>query len=261
MPTDFASTLIFIARLLIGGAFIFAGVRNATNVAALTGLMAGRGVPQARAVLVAGIVLQIVAGALLITGPWIALAAAGLIVFVVTATPIFHNFWDHQGLDRGNRINGIVSNVAWVGGLLLVIATAHNRQGATRSSTAAGDRLSAPSDSVRSSPHEETGMTTAAILMIAGRVIFGAFFLIAGVRNFLHFERTQGARHQLRLAVAGAAAGDRFCRAAAWRSLAHPWSVARCRRADADRLPHSRRPRSTTICSCSRARSVIRTSI
>lgn len=30
-------------------------------------------------------------------------------------------------------------------------------------------------------------MTTAAILMIAGRVIFGAFFLIAGVRNFLHF--------------------------------------------------------------------------
>ena len=30
-------------------------------------------------------------------------------------------------------------------------------------------------------------MTTAAILMIAGRVIFGAFFVIAGVRNFLHF--------------------------------------------------------------------------
>ena len=99
-------------------------MRNFTNAAALTSLMAGRGVPQARAVLFAGIVLQIVAGALLITGPWIAIAAAGLIVFVATATPIFHNFWDHQGLDRGNRINGIVSNVAWVGGLLLVIATA-----------------------------------------------------------------------------------------------------------------------------------------
>jgi putative oxidoreductase len=122
MPTDTSSTLIFIARLLIGGAFIFAGVRNFTNAAALTSLMAGRGVPQARAVLFAGIVLQVVAGALLITGPWIAIAAAGLIVFVVTATPIFHNVWDHQGLDRGNRINGIVSNVAWVGGLLLVIA-------------------------------------------------------------------------------------------------------------------------------------------
>jgi putative oxidoreductase len=31
-------------------------------------------------------------------------------------------------------------------------------------------------------------MTTPEILMIAGRVIFGAFFVIAGVRNFLHFD-------------------------------------------------------------------------
>ncbi len=30
-------------------------------------------------------------------------------------------------------------------------------------------------------------MTTAAILMSAGRVIFGAFFLIAGIRNLAHF--------------------------------------------------------------------------
>jgi putative oxidoreductase len=31
-------------------------------------------------------------------------------------------------------------------------------------------------------------MTAAAILMIAGRVIFGAFFVIAGLRNFAHFS-------------------------------------------------------------------------
>lgn len=36
-------------------------------------------------------------------------------------------------------------------------------------------------------------MTTAAILLILGRVIFGGFFLIAGIRNFLHFaERVEG---------------------------------------------------------------------
>ena len=35
-------------------------------------------------------------------------------------------------------------------------------------------------------------MTTVAVLVLVGRVIFGAFFLIAGVRNFLHFgERKQ----------------------------------------------------------------------
>jgi putative oxidoreductase len=31
-------------------------------------------------------------------------------------------------------------------------------------------------------------MTTAEILMIVGRAIFGAFFLIAGLRNFVHFS-------------------------------------------------------------------------
>ena len=37
-------------------------------------------------------------------------------------------------------------------------------------------------------------VATAVTLIIIGRVIFGAFFLIAGIRNFLHFsERTQGA--------------------------------------------------------------------
>jgi putative oxidoreductase len=30
-------------------------------------------------------------------------------------------------------------------------------------------------------------MATTALLMIIGRVIFGGFFLIAGIRNFLHF--------------------------------------------------------------------------
>ena len=30
-------------------------------------------------------------------------------------------------------------------------------------------------------------MTTTAFLIILGRVVFGAFFLVAGVRNFLHF--------------------------------------------------------------------------
>ena len=77
MPTDFASTLIFAARLLLGGAFVFAGLRNLTNASVLTGLMAARGVPQARLALLAGIVLQIVAGALVIAGLWTAIAAAG----------------------------------------------------------------------------------------------------------------------------------------------------------------------------------------
>ena len=86
--------------------------------------MAARGVRQARAALLAGSVLQVVCGAMLVIGIWTALAAVALIVFLVVATWMFHNFWDRQGPERAAGINGVVSNVALLGGFLLIIATA-----------------------------------------------------------------------------------------------------------------------------------------
>ncbi|MER9349395.1 MULTISPECIES: DoxX family protein [unclassified Mesorhizobium] len=122
MPADLPSTLLFFARLLLGGAFVFAGLRNIQNAAFLTQLMAARGVPQARLALWLGIVLQITAGVLVIAGFWTAVAAAVLLLFLIVATPMFHNFWDHQGPDRASRINGFVGNVALSGGFLTLIA-------------------------------------------------------------------------------------------------------------------------------------------
>ncbi|PWK72732.1 DoxX family protein [Aminobacter sp. AP02] len=116
------STLAFVGRLLLGGAFVFAGLRNIANATFLAGMMTTRGVPQARLVRWGGIVLQIVAGVMLVVGPWTAFAAAALIAFLLVATVMFNNFWDHQGPDRASRINGVVSNVALAGSFLLVIA-------------------------------------------------------------------------------------------------------------------------------------------
>lgn len=122
MPIDLPSTLLFLGRLLLGGAFVFAGLRNIQNAAFLTQLMAARGVPQARLALWAGVVLQIIAGVLVMAGFWIAIACAVLVVFLIVATPMFHNFWDHKGPDRASRINGFVGNVALGGGFLTLIA-------------------------------------------------------------------------------------------------------------------------------------------
>lgn len=116
------STLAFVGRLLLGGAFVFAGLRNIANTKLLSGMMTTRGVPQAQLFLWAGIVLQIGAGLMLIAGIWTAFAAVGLIAFLLVATVMFHNFWDHSGPDRASRINGVVSNVALAGSFLLVIA-------------------------------------------------------------------------------------------------------------------------------------------
>ncbi|WEX11300.1 DoxX family protein [Chelativorans sp. AA-79] len=122
MPGDSLPWVVILARILLGGAFAFAGLRNLTNLPVLTSILAGRGVPLPRVALLAGIAVQIVCGLLVITGVWTVAAAAGLILFLVLATYLFNNFWDHQGIERGNRINGVVSNVALVGAFLLVMA-------------------------------------------------------------------------------------------------------------------------------------------
>ncbi|MER8552818.1 DoxX family protein [Mesorhizobium sp. M0976] len=122
MFSSFDSEILFAARLLLGGAFVFAGLRNIQNAAFLTQLMTTRGVPQARLVLWLGIVLQTVTGALVIAGIWTAAAALCLVLFLIVATPMFHNFWDHQGPERASRINGFVGNVALTGGFLALIA-------------------------------------------------------------------------------------------------------------------------------------------
>ncbi|UVK36182.1 DoxX family protein [Mesorhizobium sp. AR10] len=121
MFSSFQNEIQFAARLLVGGAFVFAGLRNIQNAAFLTQLMAARGVPQARLMLWLGIVLQVVAGALVIAGVWTTLAAACLVLFLIVATPMFHNFWDHQGPERAARINGFVGNVALTGGFLALM--------------------------------------------------------------------------------------------------------------------------------------------
>lgn len=112
------------AHLLMGGAFVVAGVRNVRSRAFVAGLMAARGVPSASLVLWVGIVVQIVAGLALMAGFQIVWAASLLAAFLLAATPMFHNFWDYQGPERVARINGTIGNIALFGGFLSVIAQA-----------------------------------------------------------------------------------------------------------------------------------------
>ncbi|MAS13276.1 MAG: DoxX family protein [Nitratireductor sp.] len=111
-----------LGRLLLGGAFVFAGLRNLGSMSFLTGALSARGVPLASIVLITGIAIQCVAGLLLMIGLYSAFAALGLIVFLIVATLIFHNFWDYQGEERVAHLNGVITNTALAGSFLLVVA-------------------------------------------------------------------------------------------------------------------------------------------
>jgi putative oxidoreductase len=106
----------------MGGAFVVSGVRNFRNLDKLTGLMAGRGVPNARLVTTAGVALQTVSGLLVAIGvltPW---AALGEATFLLAATLIVHPYWAYPEDERFPHLNAFITNCALIGGFLLLFA-------------------------------------------------------------------------------------------------------------------------------------------
>ena len=119
MSFTLAHVLLVVGRLLLGGLYVFAGVRHFFLIPPLTQAIAARGVPFPRFVLLAGSAFQFVCGLLLIGGPWVPAAAFGLIVFTLIASVMLLNFWDMQGEARHNTINVWLQNLAIIGGLLI----------------------------------------------------------------------------------------------------------------------------------------------
>jgi len=122
MPTDVAAILLIVARLLVGGTFVITGLRNTRAFGALEPMMAGSAMPFPWLSLRVGVGLQIVCGLMLAVGLWPVWAAAGLILFVVTATLLFHNFWAFEGEARGQHLQAFLGNVMLTGGLLGLLA-------------------------------------------------------------------------------------------------------------------------------------------
>lgn len=122
MPTDLSSTLYALARLLLGGAFVVFAIRNTlVNVPRLTGIIENK-VPNARLVVLAGIVLQFIGGLLSAVGPWQALGGVLMIIFLVIATLLFHPMWKYSGADRAPHTVATLMNTSLCGAFLLLVA-------------------------------------------------------------------------------------------------------------------------------------------
>ncbi len=117
-----ATVLFVLGRVLLGGLFLFAGIRHFFLIEPLSGMLASRNVPAPRLALIAGSVWEGVFGALLVLGIAVPLAALALVGFTVVATALCLNFWTMQGQQREIALNGALTNVGVVGGLLIAAA-------------------------------------------------------------------------------------------------------------------------------------------
>ena len=115
--------LIIIGRILIGGYFLQAGIRNAMKLELHTGILDTAGVPMPRVALIIGLALQILGGLSVVLGIYPAWGAAALIVFTILANALYHNFTRFSGEERIGHLNSVLTNLGMIGGLLLVVAT------------------------------------------------------------------------------------------------------------------------------------------
>lgn len=119
---DEAAILVDVGRVLLGGLFLFAGIRHILLLDTFTELVASRGLPSPRMALIAASIWEAAFGAMLMLGIAVGWAAFALVVFTVVATVVCLNFWDMEGEQRHGAFNGALTNVGVVGGLLIAAA-------------------------------------------------------------------------------------------------------------------------------------------
>lgn len=112
-----------VGQIMIAILFLGTGAINATTkVKQHLDRMKAMNVPLAAPLLYIGFAMQLIAGLMLLADYRTPIAAAILIVFTIAASAIFHRYWlVDDPLRRHYHVSFLFSNIAVIGGLLLVI--------------------------------------------------------------------------------------------------------------------------------------------
>jgi putative oxidoreductase len=126
----FERTGTVVGRILLGLIFLASGIHKATTfnntVEQVKGVMTGAGIPEGAVapLIVAAIVFEIVGAVLIILGLFARLGAVLLIIFLLVATPIFHNFWslEPNTPKYQEQMINCMKNVSILGGMIFLLA-------------------------------------------------------------------------------------------------------------------------------------------
>lgn len=120
-----AATLMLIGRVIFGGFFVIAGIRNFLHFnERRTTATTNYGWLLPAPIMAIGFAIQLIGGLALLLGMWIVQAVLALIVFLVLATSLYHNLFMFQGKARDPHLYLTLVNITLAGGLLLVAADA-----------------------------------------------------------------------------------------------------------------------------------------
>ncbi len=113
-------SIAILAKILLTFYFLKAGINNALNYKKLVNVLRFKNIPFPALSLILVIIAEIFGSLMIIFNFYAIIGAAMLIVFTVAANLFFCNYWTMQGADKRNVGFLFYSNLAVIGGLLLV---------------------------------------------------------------------------------------------------------------------------------------------
>jgi putative oxidoreductase len=117
-----------LARILIGGIFVYSGFGKLTGLDGFAASLAKNGVPMAEVMAVIGAAVEFFGGLAIVLGVQTRYAALLMALFTITATLISHRFWEFAdpATFRGQSVQ-FMKNVAILGAFLLLFVQGGGR--------------------------------------------------------------------------------------------------------------------------------------
>ena len=120
-PSD-VSCSILLARVLLSSPFLYSGVDKCWRWSAAQREVPASGLPRPTLLHLVTVVLQLGGGFSLLLGIEPRLGALLLLLFLIPVTVMYHPFWKRSGADLVTEADHFLSNLAIIGGLLVIVA-------------------------------------------------------------------------------------------------------------------------------------------
>ena len=120
MRTMSPALAALLGRLLLSAIFLLSAAAMLMDWSHTTDYMAAKGMVATPFFLACAIGLEIFGGLSVLLGLFTRFGAAALILFLIVATPIFHDFWAQEGMARVDQMQHFMKNTAIVGGALIL---------------------------------------------------------------------------------------------------------------------------------------------
>jgi putative oxidoreductase len=118
---------MLVGRVLLAAIFVLSGANKLLHIDKTIASMTAEGIPYASTLAYVAAGAELAGAAAILFGLLTRLGAIGLILFMIPATLLFHDFWAFTGQEQQMQLINFMKNLAIIGGLSLLVATGAGR--------------------------------------------------------------------------------------------------------------------------------------